>query len=270
LLLSIYAGIKPAVIALIALALVKLWKKAIKGVHELIYALIAISLCFLPNTPLSEILILLIVGLLGIVSYVCRDKIVSTLIPFGLLGLLNGHKWDEIGAIKVFFTFFKVGSILYGSGYVLFAYLEGELVDTGLLSLNELMDSVAVGQFTPGPVLSTSTFIGYLLEGPIGAVLATLGVFLPSFLFVIFLHPFLHKLKKINWFRSFLTAVSAAAVALMAYVLFTMSVETLKTGWIPVTMTLVYLGVFMTFKKLNPAFVVIVAGFIGWMLEGSL
>ena len=85
----------------------------------------------------------------------------------------------------MFLIFLKVGAILYGSGYVLFAYLDAELVTRGLLTRAELIDAIAIGQFTPGPVLSTSTFIGYQLSGFTGALVATTGIFLPSFLFVL-------------------------------------------------------------------------------------
>ncbi len=262
---SIYKGIKPAVMALIAVALNKLWKKAVKGPIELVFALITLGLCFWETLNLPEVLILLIVGALGILWHYSKDRIASfSILP--LISLLNdGFGFSQTSG-KVFLIFFKVGAILYGSGYVLFAYLEGELVETGMLTMDQLMDSVAVGQFTPGPVLSTATFIGYVLDGFGGAFLATAGVFLPSFLFVMFLHPFLDKLKKIDWFKAFLTAVSAAAVALMAYVLFSMSYETVRDGWVSGVLALIYLGIFLKFKKLNPAFVIVFAGFLGWLM----
>ncbi len=264
---SVYDGIKPAVMALIAVALTKLWKKAVKGSTELIFALITLGLCFWEALALPEVIILLIVGALGIMWHYFKDKAALSVLP--LVTLLSSDYSFSQASGKVFLIFFKVGAILYGSGYVLFAYLEGELVETGMLTMDQLMDSVAVGQFTPGPVLSTATFIGYVLDGFSGAFLATLGVFLPSFLFVVLLHPFLDKLKTIDWFRAFLTAVSAAAVALMAYVLFTMSYETVKDGWLQGVLALAYLGVFLKFKKINPAFVIIFAGILGWVISST-
>ena len=121
--------------------------------------------------------------------------------------------------VKIFFTFLKVGAILYGSGYVLFAYLDAELVAGGWLTRKELIDAIAVGQFTPGPVLSTSTFIGYQLNGVQGAIAATVGIFLPSFLFVLLLNPWIPKMRKSKVLSYFLDCVNVAAVAIMLAVL---------------------------------------------------
>ncbi|MDE2996759.1 MAG: chromate transporter, partial [Bacteroidota bacterium] len=120
---------------------------------------------------------------------------------------------------KLGWFFLKVGSVLYGSGYVLIAFLEGGLVqDLGWITQPELLDAVALGQFTPGPVLSTATFIGYLVEGIPGAVIATIGIFLPAFLFVGLLNPLIPRLRTSRWLSAFLDAVNAAAVALMVAV----------------------------------------------------
>jgi len=122
---------------------------------------------------------------------------------------------------KLGWFFLKVGSILYGSGYVLIAFLEGGLVqDLGWITQAQLLDAVAIGQFTPGPVLSTATFIGYLVEGLPGAAVATIGIFLPAFLFVGLLNPFIPRLRNSLWLSSFLDAVNASALALMAAVTF--------------------------------------------------
>ena len=125
--------------------------------------------------------------------------------------------------------------MLYGSGYVLVAFLEGGLVeDYGWLTQGQLLDAIAIGQFTPGPVLSTSTFIGYLIEGVPGAAVATLGIFLPSFLFVLMLNPLIPKLRQSVWLSAFLDAVNAAAVALMAAVTLQLGVDVLVSwpAWV--------------------------------------
>ena len=132
---------------------------------------------------------------------------------------------------KVFLFFLKVGSVLYGSGYVLIAFLEGGLVaDYGWLTQAELLDAVAIGQFTPGPVLSTATFIGYMLEGIPGAAVATVGIFLPSFFFVLLLNPIIPKLRRSVWMAAFLDAVNVAALALMVAVTIELGVGVL-TSW---------------------------------------
>ena len=104
---------------------------------------------------------------------------------------------------RIFFIFLKIGALLYGSGYVLFAYLDGELVSKGLLSKRQLTDAIAVGQFTPGPVFSAVTFVGWQLSGWQGAALATLAVFLPSFVFVALLNPLLALVRGTTLFAAF-------------------------------------------------------------------
>ena len=100
----------------------------------------------------------------------------------------------------MFFTFLKIGSLLYGSGYVLFAFLNEEFVQgLGWLTLQQIIDGVAVGQVTPGPLSSTASFLGFLLGGVLGALLAELGIYLPSFLLVFFTRPIIPRLRKSDW-----------------------------------------------------------------------
>ena len=120
---------------------------------------------------------------------------------------------------KLGWFFLKVGLVLYGSGYVLIAFLEGGLVqELGWLTQAQLLDAVAIGQFTPGPVLSTATFIGFMLDGIPGAVVATIGIFLPAFVFVALLNPWIPRLRSSKWLSAFLDAINASALALMAAV----------------------------------------------------
>ena len=115
--------------------------------------------------------------------------------------------------------FLKVGSILFGSGYVLLAFLRPDLVErTGWLTDAQLLDAVAVGQLTPGPVLTTATFVGYLVASVPGALVATLGIFLPSFVFVAVSSPLVPRLRRSTWAAGFLDGANAASVALMAAV----------------------------------------------------
>jgi chromate transporter len=118
---------------------------------------------------------------------------------------------------RLFLFFLKVGAVLYGGGYVLIAYLQDGLVEQyQWLSEKQLLDAIAVGQFTPGPILSTATFVGYLIAGGAGAAVATLGVFLPSFLFVAAVNPLIPRLRSAGWAARFLDAVNATSVGLMA------------------------------------------------------
>jgi chromate transporter len=119
----------------------------------------------------------------------------------------------------MFFFFLKVGAVLFGSGYVLLAFLRADLVERwGWLTESQLLDAIAVGQITPGPVVTTATFIGYLLSGPTGAVLATVGIFLPAFVFVALSSPLIPKLRASPAAGAFLDGVNVASLALMAVV----------------------------------------------------
>jgi chromate transporter len=120
---------------------------------------------------------------------------------------------------QLFLTFLKIGSVLYGSGYVLLAFIEGDFVDRlGWLSKQQLLDAVAVGQFTPGPVFTTATFVGYVVGGVPGAIAATFGIFLPAFIFVALAHRFLNRMMDAAWTRPLLDGVNVAAIGLMAAV----------------------------------------------------
>lgn len=202
---SYYVGIKAAVLILIFMALKKLWKKAIKNFELTIVAISVFIFGFLGQ---SEVLALFIGAVLGFT--ILKTKQIKTMNSFALS--------------SIFWVFLKIGSVLFGSGYVLIAYLQDELVDQRMwLTSAQIADAVAIGQFTPGPVLSTSTFIGYLLGGGYGAILATVGIFLPSFLFVLLLNPMIPKMRKSKNLSLFLDSVNAAAIGLMAYALVPLS-----------------------------------------------
>ena len=122
-------------------------------------------------------------------------------------------------AITLFLVMLKVGALLYGSGYVLLAFLRGDLVDgLGWLTDQELLDAIAVGQVTPGPVFTTATFVGYLVGGVGGAIVATVAIFVPSFLFVGLIGPLLPRLRQHVWTAALLDGVNVAALGLMAAV----------------------------------------------------
>ena len=130
---------------------------------------------------------------------------------------------DPYSAIRLFSLFLKIGATLYGSGYVLLAFLRNDLVArTGWLTEQQLLDAVAVGQFTPGPVFTTATFVGYLVGGFPGALLATLGIFLPAFCFVALLNPLVPRLRRSPWTAGVLDGVNAAALGLMTAVVWTL------------------------------------------------
>ena len=252
-------GIKPAVLAVIAAAVLKLGKKALKSTELVVLGTLVLIAALM---GMHEIIALLGAGFIGTLYFYLKNKRNSSINSFALLPLLIT---TNASVLKVFFIFLKVGAILYGSGYVLFAYLDGELVTSGLLERSELIDAIAVGQFTPGPVLSTATFIGYQLSGFWGAIAASIGIFLPSFLFVLALNPILPRLQQSNVFRYFLDAVNVGAVAVMIAVLLTMSVETL-VDWRAILIALI--SAFIVFSKLKiyVMWVILGGAILGYLL----
>ncbi len=254
-------GIKPAVIAIIISTVFRLGKKALKSTQLGILGLLVIIACLF---GLHEIIALFACGLLGLILFLIQNRSnqVNGVFPFGMasLGFLNMEN------LKILLIFLKVGSLLYGGGYVLFAFLDAELVSTGLLTRQELIDAVAVGQFTPGPVLSTATFIGYQLNGFWGALAASIGIFLPSFIFVSILNPLMPKIRKSKYISAFLDAVNVAAVAVIIVVCLEMGKETI-TNWQSTLIATISLIVVFYFKKLNSALIVIGASLLGYLLH---
>jgi|TARA_B100000809_G_scaffold205072_1_gene206669 chromate transporter len=241
---SILATIKPAVLAIILTAGWRLGRKAIRS-RQLagIALLVASGPIFWPG---NEILILLGGSLLGCVLLSRdrpasnppvppkatddddNDEKVKTGKGFAGIGMLAMAPAVVSGKtlLAVFLSFLKVGAVLYGTGYVLIAYLDGELVQKlGWLQSDQLIDAIAIGQFTPGPILSTATFIGFLvMEGQgiwmqiAGATVATLGIFLPSFLLVAITGPMIPRLRSHRGAAIFLDSVNAASMGLMGAV----------------------------------------------------
>ena len=225
-------GIRPVVIILILQALQKLWKKAIKG-HELTF--VAILVVLLGFSGVGEVVALFIGAIFG-------------------LTLLKAKSFFQVKSValpSLFWVFTKIGSVLFGSGYVLIAYLQDEIVEKrGWLTSTQIADAVAIGQFTPGPVLSTSTFVGYLLSGFEGALLASIGIFLPSFIFVYALNPLIPKMRNSKNFSLLLDSVNAAAVGLMAYALYPLGKISFGDP-IGIAIFFVILGVVWKFPKVS-------------------
>ncbi|MEO0407485.1 MAG: chromate efflux transporter, partial [Cyanobacteria bacterium P01_A01_bin.135] len=168
--------------------------------------------------------------------------------------------------VQVFLFFLKIGSVLYGSGYVLLAFLQEDLVErSGWLTSQQLLDAIAIGQFTPGPVFTTATFVGYLLAGNLGAIAATIGIFLPAFLLVGLINPWVPALRRSPWFGALLDGVNAASLGLMAVVTYTLA----RTALVDVpTVLLAVAAIVAVFKfKVNSAWVVLVGALVGFLLQ---
>lgn len=255
-------GIKPAVIAIIINAAFKLGKKAITSKKLSFIFSISLALCFI---EIPEIVILFGCGLISL-SWYYIDKNQGHLISLIPILLFSKSLDNTLNNASIFFSFLKIGAILYGSGYVLFAFLDSQLVAQGYLSRQSLIDAVAVGQITPGPVLSTATFIGWQLNGLLGAIFATLGIFLPSFIFVLLLNPIIPRLRKSENLSALLNGVNVAAVALIVYVCFKMGRESFL-DWRSTLIAVLSIIVVFKYKKLNSAFIVIAASILGFILS---
>ena len=257
-------GIQPAVMVIIASAVIKLGKKAVKN-----WELALLGSLFLAASLLGfdQVLVLFAGGLLGMCYFLIKSKMQSTTLAIAPLFMvfIVSEIGTKLSSVGIFLKFLKVGSILYGSGYVLFAYLDTELVTTALLSQTQLIEAIGIGQFTPGPVLSTATFIGYQLGGFWGAIAATAGIFMPSFLFVWLLNPLIPKMRKSKVLGYFLDSINVAAVAIMLAVLITMSKQTL-VDW-QATLIAVVSGVLIFgFKKVSVMWVLIIGAILGYVL----
>ncbi|MDX1419397.1 MAG: chromate efflux transporter [Rubricoccaceae bacterium] len=269
-------GIKPAVLAVILGALWKLGRKAVTGWR---LGVLAVGVAAAVLAGVNEVWALLAGGLLGmlwlrltgppsdaaerllpILLFQARPDTGAVALAAGVAGAAAGVSLWKLGLF-----FLKVGAVLYGSGYVLIAFLEGGLVqDYGWLTQAQLLDAVALGQFTPGPVLSTATFIGYVLAGVPGAAVATLGIFLPSFVFVRLLNPLIPRLRASAWLSAFLDAVNAAAVALMAAVTVELGADVL-VSW-PAWVIALGAAVLALRYKVNAAWLVLGGAVLGWLL----
>ena len=282
--ISVLAGVKAAVIAVIAIAIWRLGKTAVKDVGLAGLGAISLAAFFLGLNPIA---ILFGGGLLGMLARRITKlrgsaalAFVSTIPRNGFIRRGTDGMWalwmtaalsttvataarPSIGKIAWFFL--KVGAVLYGGGYVLLAFLEQGLVrQHAWLTQQQLLDALAIGQFTPGPVLSTATFIGYILGGMPGAAVATVGIFLPSFFYVALLAPVLFRLRQSPWMAAFLDSVNVCAVALMAGVTLRLAADALR-GWHALAIALVSLALLLRWK-VSPAWVVFGGGIAGLLL----
>ncbi|AZB17536.1 chromate efflux transporter [Chryseobacterium indologenes] len=257
-------GIKPAIIAVIIGAIYPLARKSVKS---LFLGIVGIVVLIAAVFGVNEIYLMFGAGLFTLVVYYFQNRKADTfqsIVPFAFLQITQTTFWTATNA-QLFWTFLKIGSILYGSGYVLFAFLDTELVATGLLTRQQLMDAIAVGQFTPGPVFSSVTFIGFQINGLSGAIVSTIAIFLPSFVFVALLNPLMKKLRNSKWLSTFLDAVNVASVAIIAAVCYEMGKETI-TDWRTILIAVISAIIVFNFKKINSAFVVLGGSFLGYIL----
>lgn len=222
-------GIQPFVLAIVVQAIWGLRGAAVKGWET---ALLGAAVVALALAGVNEVLLVFGAGLLMLAYRAARAAMANASLAGALLLPLGDSHLAGYSVGELFLVFLKIGSVLYGSGYVLLAFLESDLVESrGWLTEQQLVDAIAVGQFTPGPVFSSATFAGYVIDGLPGAAVTTLGIFLPSFLFVAITHPLLPRLRRSKWASPFLDGVNVAALALMAVVTVTLAREVLDDAY---------------------------------------
>jgi chromate transporter len=283
----LFYGIQPVVVAIIAQAIWNLGRTIFKGVLAIVVALLVLVLYLL---GVNVLVILfggaLFYGVLRLVehSWKRKQRLYSVLVPVGIeaghfawkaalpalgTGLLAASA--PFSLVVLFLTFLKLGAVVYGSGYTLLAFLRTDLVQNlHWFTDKQLLDAVSVGQFTPGPVFTTATFIGYLLGGFPGAALATLGIFLPSFCFIALIHPVAARLRQAVWTATLLDGVNAAALALMTGVLVQLGQHAL-TDVLTWAVALVSFAILLRWK-VNSVWLILTGAAIGllrfWVLGG--
>lgn len=268
---SIFSGVKPVILAVVAQALWSLSRSAVKDRLLGGLAVVALGLYLAWS---NELLVLFLIALLNLLL---RLKLRPTQLKTALLPWLGAmlffpaqRAWGEATSASrvspelLFAYFAKVGSVLFGSGYVLIAFLQSDLVNKyQWITQQQLVDAIAVGQFTPGPVFTTTTFIGYLILGHQGAIVATLGIFLPAFLLVALSAPLIPALRRSRWTAPLLDGLNVASLSLMAGAAIVLGQATVLSWYGAVTFILSF---FLLIRfKVNSVWLILAAGTLGWL-----
>lgn len=254
-------GVKPVMIAVVTKALWDLGRKALKGP---LTAVVGLGVFVLYFWQVNEIALLIVGGVIVMVGanlYRFRRADMNVFLPWAVFSFpsLIAEPFSLMG---LFFTFLKIGAVLYGSGYVLLAFMRADFVTRlGWLTDQQLIDAIAIGQVTPGPVFTTATFVGFLLGGFPGALLATLGIFLPAFVFVAVSNPLIPRLRSSPWVSSLLDGVNIASLGLMGAV----TVELGRVSLVdPLTIVIAAVSVILLVRfNLNSTWLVVGGAIVG-------
>ena len=255
-------GIKPVVIAILVAALIGMLKPRLSRALGLLVSVAVFAGYLLGVGPLF----LLLAGgaALFALQYIKQSPLV--LLTLGFLNPLHPFKQgiapENFSLLRLFWVFLKAGALMYGSGYVLLAFIQDDLVNKlGWLTQAQLLDAIAVGQVTPGPLSTTATFVGYLMGGFPAALLATVAMFLPGFLFVALTHPLLRKLRQSARAGYFLDGVNFAALGLMAGVTWEIGAEALVD---PLTVGISFVALILLLRfELNAPWLILGGGLLG-------
>ena len=266
---NLFYFLHPLVLAIVVDTTWRIGKSSLKGWVQLLIFSLTISASLLGG---NETIILLVAGGLGILlHYWLKQKkqypmAMLSFLPIPLVGFVplfvNALPILENKLVQIFLYFLKTGAVLFGSTLVLFGLIQNDVVNRfGWLTMQQLSDAITVGQITPGPILSSSSFIGFLVNGWAGATLATLGVFLPGFILVAVTAPVLMKLRESKVAQSFLKGVNASVVALILMVAINLGRSGLVDLW---TVFFFAAGFFVLFKyEVTPVYLVITGILLG-------
>ncbi len=275
---GILAAIKPAVVAIVIQALGKMGLTGLRTFPLAVIAVLAGALSLLGVGPL---LVLAFAGAVAAADLLMKRTMQNQLLGISVLSFLNPTRLSGIGGFatalvatgaafpvgltRLFLSFLKIGSVVFGSGYVLLAFLQTEFVERlHWLTDKQLLDAVAVGQFTPGPLFTTATFIGYLVAGCWGALVATMGIFLPGFVLVALSGPLIPRLRRSPVASAALDGVVAGSLALMAVVAIQLAKGSI-VDWKTLAVFAVSLIALVRFR-VNSAWVVGSAAILGWLM----
>ena len=258
-------GVKPVVIVIVVQAMLSLGRAAVKGPMT---AAVGVAVLGLSLAGANEIALLFGGGLALMLLRAARQRAVArgalplALLLGGVTPAAAASAVSSVGFGTLFLTFLKIGAVLYGSGYLLLAFLRNDFVDRlGWLTDQQLLDAVAIGQITPGPVFTTATFIGYLVGGWPGALLATVGIFLPAFVFVAASGPLLPRIRRSPWTAAFLDGVNVAALGLMAAVTWVLARAALVDPWTAVLAAVA--AWLLLWRNVNSAWLILGGGIAG-------
>ena len=270
---AVLYGIKPVVLAVIVQAIWRLGRTALTTPRTIAIAVLSVVVSAL---GVHELIVLAGAALSGLATTWRRQTGLSILLPWDWSTAWRSSHWPlaiaatgvagSVGLWPLFGVFLKIGSVLFGSGYVLLAFLRADLVERyHWITERQLLDAIAVGQVTPGPLFTSATFIGYVIGGLPGAAVATIGIFLPAFIFVALSGRFLPKLRQNPSAAGFLDGLNAASLALMAVVTAYLA-QTAIVDLPTLTLAIVAANVLL-FSSLNATWLIAGGALTGWLLR---
>lgn len=262
---SVLYGVKPVIMAIVLQALWQLSKTAIK---TKLLAAVGLAVLVLSFLGVNELMLLFATGtLLGVLHWIktAKGTTANSVFLSALLLQATATTPVAVSLTAIFLFFLKIGSVLFGSGYVLLAFLRADLVERyGWITNQQLLDAVAVGQITPGPVFTTATFIGYVIGGTSGALVATLGIFIPAFIFVAASGWLVPRLRRSPTMGAFLDGLNVASLALMAYVTFELGRSAI-IDWLTILLFIIS-GVLLIRYKINSAWLILSGAILGFVI----